>query len=451
MPNLNKRSALKWAMPVGCLVIWASLWLNLNTGLKSIVIPQSYSEWQLAVRAILPWLVLPTAAAMLVLHRQAFKIPAFGPSRLLFFYGFIAAVAAVFSPYPDWSIYWSVAFLATIMAAWTFTLTRRAVYTTRQMLQLTWGVTLIVAAIIAFTGRGAVFGDAGPQHEIMNDLNGLSRSSGVARWAAVPGLVCLLKAFRTRRLVATACFLGIAGVAFFIVYRMHSRGAIFGTIVALAFALAVENRMRRFALPLLLVMAVVLIAIESPELLSDRISEYLLRRQNVEEFQSMTGRTRAYQAGFKAFLDAPFVGRGQWADRLVIGEHAHNSYVQAFLNAGALGGLPYVASWFAGWFLFFRLFRRRSKLLPEDRTTLMEAGTVMMFFTVRSFPETTTASFSVDLLVMAAVYVYLECLANSLQRRRPKISPDSWASSERVRIQGRTDKRIERECLAPTR
>ena len=33
-----------------------------------------------------------------------------------------------------------------------------------------------------------------------------------------------------------------------------------------------------------------------------------------------------------------------------------------------------------------------------------------MFFSVRAIPETTTASFSVDLLVMVAVFVYLESL-----------------------------------------
>jgi hypothetical protein len=41
----------------------------------------------------------------------------------------------------------------------------------------------------------------------------------------------------------------------------------------------------------------------------------------------------------------------------------------------------------------------------------------MMFFTVRAIPETTTAEFSVDLLVMAAVYVYLEILAASTASR----------------------------------
>ena len=44
----------------------------------------------------------------------------------------------------------------------------------------------------------------------------------------------------------------------------------------------------------------------------------------------------------------------------------------------------------------------------------------MMFFTVRSIPETTTASFSVDLLVMVAIYVYLETLTHQINVARPQ-------------------------------
>jgi hypothetical protein len=43
---------------------------------------------------------------------------------------------------------------------------------------------------------------------------------------------------------------------------------------------------------------------------------------------------------------------------------------------------------------------------------------VMMFFIVRSIPETTTASFAVDLLVMVAVYVYLESLTVQLKAKK---------------------------------
>jgi O-antigen ligase len=132
----------------------------------------------------------------------------------------------------------------------------------------------------------------------------------------------------------------------------------------------------------------------------------------------MTGRTRAYEEGLAAFQDAPLFGRGQWADRLVIKEHVHNSYLQAMLNGGIFGAIPYFASWIAGWMLFFRLQKRRARLSPKDRVCLLEAGTVMMFFTVRSIPETTTASFAVDLLVMVAVYVYLESLTIQLKAKR---------------------------------
>ena len=131
----------------------------------------------------------------------------------------------------------------------------------------------------------------------------------------------------------------------------------------------------------------------------------------------MTGRTRAYDEALAVFPEAPVFGRGQWAARLTIGEHVHNSYLEALLNAGIVGFIPYMASWVAGWFLFFKLQKRRLRLSSEDRICLLEAAAVMMFFTVRAIPETTTASFAVDLLVMVAVYVYLETLTISTLRR----------------------------------
>ena len=87
------------------------------------------------------------------------------------------------------------------------------------------------------------------------------------------------------------------------------------------------------------------------------------------------------------------------------------------LNGGIVGAIPYFASWIAGWMLFFKLQKTSARLSPEDRLHVLESGTVMMFFTVRAIPETTTASFAVDLLVMVAVYVYLETLSAAIPRR----------------------------------
>ncbi len=266
--------------------------------------------------------------------------------------------------------------------------------------------------------RNSVFGDATNGAGVLVELNGLSRASGVARWAAVSGLVCLVRAYHTRRPSLIAFFLGAAAVSFFIVYRMQSRGAVFGSVAALLFALLISSRMRRYALPFAVVSLVAIILMVSPATFSNQITSYLERGQTREQFLNMTGRTRAYEHGLAAFQDAPLFGRGQWTDRLVIGEHVHNSYLQAMLNGGIFGAIPYFASWVAGWMLLFRLQKKRARLSPEDRICVLESGTVMMFFTVRAIPETTTASFSVDLLVMVAVYVYLESLTIQLKAKR---------------------------------
>jgi len=408
--------------PASALLLWACLWLNVNSGFWNIQAAHSLDEWQLLIRAVLPFAVLPVAA-LLVLNRRRLSVPALSPSQLLMIYGILAAIATVASPNPTHSLYWSVAFLATILAARTFVTASTPVLSARQMLQVTWAVMFVVAAIIAYLSRGSILSEAPSAYgSITADLNGLSRSSGVARWAAVPGLVCIIKAYYTRRPALIAIYLSAASAAFFIVYRMQSRGAIFGVAAALAFALFTSSRLRKYALPLVFLAVSAVAVLETPTVLSTRISEYLHRGQTEEQFRSMTGRIDLYAEGLAAFEDAPIMGRGQWADRLIGIGHVHNSYLEALLDAGILGAIPYVASWIAGWILFFRLQKKSRLLLPVDRLALLEAGTVMMFFTVRSIPETTTANFSVDLLVMIAIYVYLEVLTFSTARKSIKQS-----------------------------
>jgi O-antigen ligase len=228
--------------------------------------------------------------------------------------------------------------------------------------------------------------------------------------------VCIIRAFHSRRITFIAFYLGCAAVAFYIVYRMQSRGAVFGAGAALLFFLLVSSRMRRYALPFAVVAVVGLVLMETPEAASNRVSDYLMRGQSPEQFRSMTGRTETWELGLEAFTERPIFGRGQWADRLTFGQHSHNSFLQALLNGGLAGAIPYFGSWIAGWLLFFRLHKRRAHLAPQDRLSVLECGTVMMFFTVRAIPETTTASFAVDLLVMVAIYVYLETLSAVLSR-----------------------------------
>ena len=145
--------------PVSALLLWACLWLNLNTGFWNIQAPHSLDEWQLLGRAILPFAVLPVAG-LLFLNRRKLNLPSFSPSQLLMIYGLLAAIASVLSPHPTWSLYWSLTFLATIAAARTFATAHSPVPSARQMLQVTWAVMAVVAAIIAYMARGLIYGSA---------------------------------------------------------------------------------------------------------------------------------------------------------------------------------------------------------------------------------------------------------------------------------------------------
>jgi O-Antigen ligase len=413
------RSLRLWHAPTSALILWGCLWINLNTGFWNIQLANNLYDWQLSIRAALPFIVLPWAV-FLLLRRGKLFLPSSSPSRLLLVYGAIAALASFFSPDTMASLYWSLPFLGTILAAWTFLDRSDSLESSRQLLIVTWVTTFFVAAIIGYQARNSVFGGGATGYGVITELHALSRSSGVARWAAVPGLVCLIRSYHTRRPSLIAFYLGAAAVSFFIVYRMQSRGAVFGAVAALLFSLLVSSRMRRYALPFATAAVIVIFILDSPATVSNNVAAYLRRGQSREQFISMTGRTRTYEHSLVAIQDAPLFGRGQWTDRIVLHEPAQNSFLQALLNGGIIGGIPYFASWVTGWLLFYRLQKKATQLAPEDRIHLLECGAVMMFFTVRAIPETTTASYAVDLLVMVAVYVYLECLfLHSKVRTRP--------------------------------
>ncbi len=414
----QKKTSWRFHAPLVAIALWLLLWANLDTGFWDIVPPDSFAALVSAIRGSLPFFVLPISAFILI-QKRSLALPRSAPSRLLLIYGILATISGVFSPEPLWAAYWSVVYLATILAAWTFVDRGSPVESARTMLLITWCFTFIIAAYLGHSSSNMIFSHpVSAYNRPEAGLDKLSRASGVARWAAIPGLVCLVRAFYSRHLVSIAAFVASSCLCFFIVYRMQSRGAVFGSVAAIVFVLIFSSRMRRYALPFVILSTVFLFLIESPGVVSENFFDYLRRGQSEELFSSLSGRTRAYDHAILAFSDSPFFGRGQWTDRLVIYEHVHNSFLQSLLNAGIIGGIPYFASWIAGWIMFFRLRNKWKWLSRPDRLCVLESGAVMMFFTVRAIPETTTASFAVDLLVMVAVYVYIEALTLDVARRQ---------------------------------
>ncbi|HEY1206217.1 MAG: O-antigen ligase family protein [Bryobacteraceae bacterium] len=385
--------------------------MNLNSGPWLVPDnPRTVSDFLVLARVYAPGAVLILALLRLLDYRLRLSILD-SPLTLLALYGTVSLVAGTASPDPRYATYWSIAFLATVV---TYRLVGTAPVperVARLLLLGTWFATLVVAAGAAAYGKTSIFGSSQSGYDINLELNEMSRSSGVARWAAVGALVLLLRAFYVRWWPIRGVLLAGFGMGLFIVYRMQSRGAVFGCFAALLFIAALQPRLRTSALVLLPITLLLMVGSDTAQILPEKVIVYLERGQTESGLYTMGGRTEYYAQGWEAFLQAPLLGRGQWADRLLLIGHIHNSFLEAALSAGVIGFVPYVLSWIAGWLLFFRLWRQRDSLWRHDRIALLECGATMAFFTVRAIPETTTAGYAPDLLIMAAVYAYLSALA----------------------------------------
>jgi O-antigen ligase len=414
------------------LLLWIGMWANLNTGLGNIMHvdtgtwntfmddARSFNTWQLFFRALVPYVALPACLVLLGLAREKLPVMKSSPTVFLLIYGCVAALCTFWSLDMKWAFYWSVAYLSAVLSTWVMVKQRRPVLSARLTLEATWVICFIALLILAYLGRGSIFGSQGSEmaYGVSKDLDDASRSSGVGRWAAVPGAVFLLRAFLSKGLRLRIAYIGASLFCLFVVYRVQSRGAFFGVLGALLFAFLYDKRFQsKMAVVLfgLLIAAAAYFSVTSTGGFgeySQKFSGYIHRGQSDAELESMTGRTETYQRGIAVFMKSPILGAGHWADRLnpEIGQHIHNTLLEALLSAGLVGFIPYMCSWIFGWRLFYQLRNKLHLLSPIDQRRLMEAGVVMAFFTLRAIPETTTASFSVDLMVMVAVYCYMEAL-----------------------------------------
>jgi O-antigen ligase len=89
--------------------------------------------------------------------------------------------------------------------------------------------------------------------------------------------------------------------------------------------------------------------------------------------------------------------------------------LQALLQAGLIGAIPFVAAMIFGWVSFFRIVRKLALIPGEHKHLVIQCGGVLAFLTIRSLPESTGAFFGVDWLILAPVLFYLHVVNNKQQ------------------------------------
>jgi O-antigen ligase len=413
-------------------VFLTMLWLGINSG-----------PWVLAssptgliplfhyTRTLFPLIVLPLGLIDMLAkpaRDPLRKLPQ--PLRLWTVYGLIVVLATV-AMQPDHfnNTYWGVAYLSSLAAMSVYLRRGDPMYQSIQANYLTWVISGLFLLMLVVLSREALFADPASGYTAYGRMTSvldmtMSRSSGLARFAAVPGIigfVLMLRSGGLKQILWGAVFIASAGLLFF----MQSRGAMAGFAFALMFSVYLLGRHGKLLVVIMLLIgALAFFAETTPE----AWIEYVTRGQSWEQLQTMTGRTRTWEAAWPLVLESPLWGWGAQADRVLLAgirgieSHVHNSYLYSMLAAGLIGGAFFIAGLLQAWVYLLRVKRTGFARAMGHENFFMQVGGILAFFTVRSISEVSGPLFAVDLMVMLPAILYLGVMYREsrtwLQRRR---------------------------------
>lgn len=414
-------SIRRLSAPFGALTLlaaWTLIWLQLNAdwpgvldgeasfsilrGLLPLVVGVLLTGWWLACCGGLP-------------DRFELDVDLAHPMTLLAAFGLVGALGAlVRSPDRVRSLYWAVTFLVPVGIVAVAT-TDQTLLEARDFFHLTLAIVASVATVLlayfayeaqlfqALVGLdlsriGTTYGDAPVQALTIN-------ANGTGRFAALTLLLATSFLLTARSWLGKGLSLvALFGFGTLLVFT-QSRGAILGFLFGLFLLLGLHKGWKRTggALGATLVAGGVFFR--------EEVLSYLTRGDWTNVF-TLTGRTRIWESLWPYILDAPLIGWGFWADRLLVDEEAHDALIGALITSGLLGTLLFLAAWAVVWWFVIEdgLGSRFGWLGEVDRNGAILATAILGFLTVRSIPESTGTFFGVDLLVLVPVMGFLYSL-----------------------------------------
>jgi len=401
-------------------ILWVMVWLGIDTGPWVFrQIPMSLLGWLQYCRAAFPLVVLFVTYIVIAEKGRFPNNAAKGPVKLWLVYGMVSLGVCVISPQPLHAAYWAANYISVIAVVTVFLLSENKLSSAIQLNYLTWSITSVLLTILVFVARDVLFVDSRygwvTGYGIVNRMKSIgniamSRSSGMARFAAIPGIVSfvfLLTGSGIKRYFwVIPCVLSAL-----LIWFMQSRGAILGFGFSMAFVLIfLGPRSRLFGIIGLIMVGLLYFTDIIPDRTARYVKKHFYRGQNYEQLKTLTGRTRAWEKAWRQIKKHPIFGKGPQADRYFIREHVHNTYLYALLQSGVVGATAFVGGLIWAWGLFFQAILRKTADQLGQRVVLIQTGGILAFFTVRSIPEVCGAMFGVDLMIMVPVLAYLGVL-----------------------------------------
>ncbi len=410
------------------LVLWALLWLAINTDPSQIIEPSADLNGIVSgLRAAFPLIALAVAVPSILSgisrRRRSWAETGF------WIYGTVMIVSSTDAVPWFYTAYWGFAFVAAL-AVVELGLQKGDPYEFIVRLNwLSWLVTTATLVTLLIIARDVLIDPStqsgyGFINRFQEAHNGavISRETGLSRMAAVPAVISLVFLFSGRswqRLVSLAVFGGSA----YIIWIMQSRGALLAFAGAFLFVLLLgDKKQQKIAAALV----VLLFLAGAMDVLSDQglggLWGHVTRGTGAEGFLSMSGRDYIWQDMLEHWRSSPLFGYGAQADRL-FGWNGQNALIYAMVCTGVVGTVPFVAAMVSSWRALILLITRLRSLSASERRMVEITGAILVFSTLRSYPENNAALFSVDLLLQYPAMIYLVVLSSKRTVSRLQRTP----------------------------
>ena len=404
------------------LALWALLWLSINTG------PWNLSEFGKgltgsinAVRAAFPLIVC--AVALLSLGSRGRRRTRSWAETGFWIYGFVMLLACTGANYWFGQAYWGIAFVGTLAVAGTGLRTEEPLEFARKLNCLSWVVTSLVLVTMLFLARDVLYSpNTNSAYGVVNRFQEaygytISRSSGLSRMAAVPAIISLVFLFAGRtwqRLLS----LGVLIAAFSVIWIMQSRGALFAFVGAFLFVLFFgDNRAQKIGILIVVVLTMFAVVGATSQGTFHDLWLHATREEGAAGFSNMSGRNVIWREALEQWMRSPLFGYGPQADRL-FEVNAQNAVVYALLCGGLIGATFFVVAMVTAWKALLALVLTIRRLPRQERAMFQVTGAILVFSTLRSYPENEATVFSIDLLLQYPAMIYLVVLAARIKRSR---------------------------------
>lgn len=285
-----------------------------------------------------------------------------GCLALLTGYAALALTSVIWSVYPSWSLYKSVEYLVDLSLLAAIVAASQNTHTIKTLFDWTWSLLGMLLMTVWFWvivwPEEAVLRKIGLLGIQIHGVWPAMETNGVGELAAVVGIVSFTRLLFLNPSERLFYFLALL-FSFATLIFAQSRSPLTGFLSGITVVLFVSRRIGW--LTLVFIGAAIVLSFTSA---SESLWEYFQRGQKDREFESLSGRTVLWNAGWELFKAQPLLGYGAYAGARFTGiteqmgsggSSILNTWMEVLLGVGLPGLLLIVIVFLRVWFVLFRM------------------------------------------------------------------------------------------------